>query len=37
MRWAMYVSRMIDIRNTYKILVGELKGRDLSGYLGEIK
>jgi hypothetical protein len=33
-RWAGYVARMGEMRNKYRILAGELKGRDHSKDLG---
>jgi hypothetical protein len=34
MRWAGHVERMRKIRNAYKIMLGSLKGRNLSEDLG---
>jgi hypothetical protein len=34
MRWAGLAARMGDMRNAYKILVGNLRGRDHSEELG---
>jgi hypothetical protein len=34
MRWPVHVAHMGEIRNAYKILVGNLKGRDHSEDLG---
>jgi hypothetical protein len=34
MRWARHAACMGEMKNIYKILVGNLKGRNLSEYLG---
>jgi len=37
LRWTGYVARMVDIRNSYEILVGEPEGKKSQGTQGRYR